>query len=126
MQINETIEDEINLNCAHLLVQVLRIITPQTGNSGNALSRYQKKPIEQKINCTKIYLCRNDEKLCYVMMNHELNKRIFHCDLLLRDNGKVACGPYLRLLAPYQVEGMMEGILMIKSTYPTIVMEVPS
>ena len=40
--INENIEEERNINCTHLLIQILRIITPQTVNLGNVLTCYQK------------------------------------------------------------------------------------
>ena len=46
-------------------------------------------------------------------------------DLLLRDNGTITCGTYLRVLAPYPIERMMEGIPLIKTSYPAIVMERP-
>ena len=35
----------------------------------------------------------------------------------------IACGKYLRLLALYPVERMMEGISMVKSSYPAIEMK---
>ena len=118
---NENIEEEINLNLTHISIQTLRFISPQTGNLGNNLTRCQKRHIEQRINCTMIYLCRNEEKLFHVLINHKWNKRIFHRDLLLRDNRKVTCGTYLCLLAPYPVERLMR-----KTTYLAIIMEVPS
>ena len=37
--LDENIEQEKNLRKTHLLVQILRIITPQAGNSGNAMTR---------------------------------------------------------------------------------------
>ena len=60
------------------------------------------------------------------MMNHETNKRIFDRDLLLRDNGIIICGTYLRLLVPYPVERIMEGIPMVKLSYPAIAMKEPN
>ena len=123
---NENIENEVNLGKTHMVVEILRIITPQTGNTGNAVTRFQRRQIEQRIMYVRILLCRNDSKLCYIMMNNESNKRIFHRDLLLRDNGTITCGTYMRLLAPYPVERMMEGIPLVKTSYPAIVMERPA
>ena len=60
------------------------------------------------------------------MTNHETNKRIFHNNLLLQDNGMITSGMYLQLLAPYPIERMMEGIPMVKSSYLAIVMKEPN
>ena len=35
-------------------------------------------------------MCKIDWTLCYSMMNHENNERIFHRDSLLRDNGTIS------------------------------------
>ena len=74
---NENIETDVNLGKTHIVVEILRIITPQTGNLGNAVTRFQRRAVEQRINYVRILLCRNDSKLCYIMMNSESNKRIF-------------------------------------------------
>ena len=45
--LNENIDQQNNLRKTHLLVQILRIITPQAGNSGNAMTRYQRSQNQQ-------------------------------------------------------------------------------
>ena len=59
------------------------------------------------------------------MMNHECNKQIFYRDLVLWDNNTIACGSHLWLLVMYPIEQMMEGIPLVKSSYPAIAMEIP-
>ena len=55
--LNENIDREKNLRKTHLLVQILRIITPQAGNIGNALTRYQRSQNQQQITFVRILLC---------------------------------------------------------------------
>ena len=110
---NETIENEINLIRTHLFIEILRFVTSQSSYLCNALIHYQKRNVEHWINYTRIYLCRNESKLCYVMMNHECNKQFFYRDQLLRNNGTITCGSHLRLLAPYPIEQMMEGNMLV-------------
>ena len=59
------------------------------------------------------------------MMTNEMNKRIFHRYLMLRDNGTTTIGSYMRILAPYPIERNMQGIPLIKTHYPAIAMMVP-
>lgn len=126
--LNEDIEMEVNLNRTHLNLQILRIITPQSGNAGNqAMTRYQHRiNSQQKITFIRIILCRNDSNLCYIMMTNDMNKRLFHRDLLLRDNGVLTIGSYIRLLAPLPVERNMQGIPLLNSYYPALAMEPPN
>jgi hypothetical protein len=123
--LHEDVELDINLSRTHLVVQILRIITPQTGNTGNAYTRYQRGNQQQKLNFIRILLCRNGGRLCYLMMTNEMNKRIFHRDLMLRDNGTITIGSYMRILAPYPIERNMKGIPLVKTHYPAIAMMVP-
>ena len=51
------------------------------------------------------------------MMNHKLNKMIFHCHLLLRENRTITFETYLYLLTLYPVKQMIENIPLIKSRY---------
>ena len=113
--LNENIDREKNLRKTHLLVQILRIITPQAGNMGNAMTRYQRSQNQQQITFSRILLCRNESKLCYIMMTTDGNRRIFHRDLTLRDNGTITIGSYLRILAPEPVERNMQGIPLVKT-----------
>jgi hypothetical protein len=80
--LDENVEFKHNINCTHLKLQSLRIITPKAG-SNTANTKYQRGGMSQKITFICIILCRNEDKLCYIMINHEHNKRLFHRDLLL-------------------------------------------
>lgn len=124
--LNENVEMEMSLNKTHVNLQILRIITPQAGNTGNAMTRYQRGNQQQRINFIRIILCRNNNELCYIMMTSDTNKRLFHRDLMLRDNGTITIGSYIRLLAPHPIERNMQGIPLIKSFFPIIAMEPPS
>ena len=77
----------MNLSKKHIVGQIVRIITPQAGSSGSALTRWQRNNNQQQITFTRIYLCRSHSDLFYIMMTNEMNKHFFHRDLLLRDNG---------------------------------------
>lgn len=124
--LNEEVESELNLGRMHLTIQLLRIITPQQGNTGNAFTRYQRGNAQQKINFIRIFLCRSHGRLCYIMMTNDMNKRIFHRDLMLRDNGTITIGSFFRLLAPYPIERNMQGIPLVRSHYPIVALEYPS
>ena len=116
---------ELNLSQMHLNVQILRIITPQQGNIGNAYMRYQRGNQQQKISFIRILLCQTLGILCYVMMTSDMNKRIFHQDLLLRDNRTITIGLHLRLVALYTIKRNMQGIPLVRTHYPAIALEAP-
>ena len=126
--LDEDVEMEMNLNKSHLNLQIMRIITPQSGNTGNqAMTRYQHRlNSQQRITFIRIILCRNEKQLCYVMMTSEMNKRLYHRDLLLRDNGVLTVGSYFRFLAPLPVERNMQGIPLVNSYYPALAMQQPN
>ena len=122
--LNENVENEMNLSKKHIVGQIVRIITPQAGSSGSALTRWQRNNNQQQITFTRIYLCRSHSDLFYIMMTNEMNKHFFHRDLLLRDNGIFTVGSYFKLNAPYPIERNMQGIPLVKSFMPAIVLEV--
>ena len=123
--LNEDAEKIFNLFRMYLKVQILRIITPQAENAGNAFTRYQRGSQQQRVNFIRILLCRNKSKLCYLMITNDQNKRIFHRDLMLRENGNITVGSFFRVIAPYAVERNMQGIPLVKLHYPAIVLESP-
>ena len=81
--LNEKVEEEMKLSRCHLTVQIMRIITPQGGQTGNAYTRYQRGAGQQKINFHRILLCRSKSTLCYLMITNDMNKKIFNRDILL-------------------------------------------
>ena len=123
--LNENVELNFRMNRCHLLVQILRIITPKAGNN-IANTRYQRGNFQQKITFIRILLCRHENELCYIMMTNESNKRIFHRDLVLRDNGVVSIGTFMRILSPHPVQRNMQGIPLICADAPAVVMCMPS
>lgn len=123
--LDDDIELRVNMNRSHLNVQILRIITPKPG-SNSATTRYQRGGQSQKIVYVRIILCRHENKLCYIFINHEQNRRLFHRDLLLRDNGIVTIGTFMRLLAPHPVLQEMQGIPMVRSDTPAVIMSSPN
>ena len=52
--LNEDAEEIFNLSRMHLRVQILRIITPQAGNTVNAFTRYQRGNQQQRVNFIKM------------------------------------------------------------------------
>lgn len=112
---NENIETEMMLDDKHIMVQILRIITQQEGKNGNAMTRYQRSNNTKKITFSRILLCRNRRSLCYIMITHEKNRRLFHRNLLLQVNGTITIGSYLRIIALLPVERNMQGIPLIES-----------
>ena len=60
------------------------------------------------------------------MMSSDQNKRLFHRDLMLRDNGVITIGSYIRVLAPLPIDRNMTGIPMIRTFFPVIAMERPA
>ena len=60
--------------------------------------KYQRGISLQKINIIPIIVCRHEENIFCIIINHEDNRRLFNRYLLLRDNGTVTIGtnpPYL-------------------------------
>ena len=123
--LNENIESIIDLEDTHLDVQILRIITPNDGKSGNAITRYQRNNQQKQLPYTRTLLCRTGPSLVYIMMSHDMNRRLYHRDLLLRDNGTITVGSFLRILGPHPIIRNMNGIPLIKTDYPAIALETP-
>ena len=122
----ENVEEETLLSRTHITLQILRIITPQGGPTGNAYTRFQRgNNGQQKINFLRILLCHNVGKPCYIMITNEMNNRILNRDIGLRDNGTLTIGSFLRLLAPYPIKRNMQGIPLVQSMPPAVVMETP-
>ena len=120
----EDVESRVDLDEKHIDVQILRIITPQDGKTGNAMTRYQRGNQQKTLTFTRILLCRSGTLLVYLMMSNDMNRRLFHRDLLLRDNGTITVGSYLRILAPHPIERNMNGIPLLKSDYTAIAMDI--
>ena len=53
-------------------------------------------------------------------MTSKINGRFFHQDLVLRDNGVITIGSYLRVLAPHHIDRNMQGIPLILTDYPDV------
>ena len=121
--LNENIDQQKNLRKSHLLVQILRIITLQAGNSGNAMKRYQRIQNQQQITFVRILLCRNGSKLWYIMMKNNCIRRIFNLDLALRDNSMIEIESYLRILEPEPGERKKQGFPFFKSFVMAVLME---
>ena len=54
-----------------------------------------------------------------------MNGRIFHQDLVLRDNGVINIGSYLRVLATHHIDRNIQGIPLIRTYYPTVALFPP-
>ena len=80
--LDETVELYHNINCSHPNLQILRIITPKNG-SNTATMKYKRGGFPPNINSIRIIMCRQEENICCIMINHEHNSRLFHRDLLL-------------------------------------------
>ena len=80
---------------------------------------------QQKISFIRIFLCQTSGFLCYVIMTSGTNKRIFHQDLLQRDNGIITIGLHLRLVTLYPIKRNIQGILLVRTHYPAITLEEP-
>ena len=115
----------MKLSRCDLTVQIMRIITPQGGQTGNAYTRYQRGSGQQKINFHEILLCWARSTLCYLMITNDMNKRLFNWGILLWDNGTITFGTYMRILAPYPTTHKMKDIPLVNSYYPAIVIERP-
>ena len=105
----------------------MRIITPQGGQTGSAYTRFQRgNQGQQKINFIHLLMCHCIGVPCYIMITNEMNRRLFCRDTMLRDNGTVTLGTYIRLLAPYPIQRNMNGIPLLRTMFPAIVMMTPS
>ena len=122
---NENIESSVGLDERHIKVQILRIITPNDGKTGNAMVRYQRGLQQKPMTYIRTLLCRSGSTLCFIMISNDMNKRLYHRDLLLRDNGTITVGSFLRILALLPIKRNMNEIPMLHSFYPAIVMEPP-
>ena len=65
--LSKSIEDDFKLSRCHLNVQIMRIITPQGGQNGNAYTRYQRGSGQQKISFSyrtaKCCVCHSNQQL---------------------------------------------------------------
>ena len=71
-------------------------------------------------------MCRNEENIYYIMINYKHNRRLFHRYLLLRDNGTVTIGTLMRIIAPHPIIQEMQGIPLVFSYVPYLIMKTPT
>ena len=58
-------------------------------------------------------MCRHEENICYIRINHEHNRKLVDRNLLLRDNGTVNIGNFMRILGPHLIiQEMQQNILV--------------
>ena len=100
--LDETVELHHNINPYHLSLQFFRIITPKNG-SNTATMKYQRGRFSQNITFIHIIMCRHGENISYIVINHNHNRSLFHRYLLLRDNGTVTIGTFMRIIVPYPI-----------------------
>ena len=75
--LDENVELNHNMNCSHLNIQILRIITPNNGSNTSTM-KYQQGRFSQNITLIRIIMCRHEDNVYYIMINHEHNRRLFH------------------------------------------------
>ena len=123
------IELKINMNKKHIDIQILRIITPHANTQSSFKSMCKKTYTETKLQYKRLLLCRfchENSQLVYITISNENNTNFFQRNLILRDNGTITCGSYLRVIAPHQIERYLNGTEMIFSDYPAIALKIPS
>mmetsp|Transcript_16587 Transcript_16587/g.18921 ORF Transcript_16587/g.18921 Transcript_16587/m.18921 type:complete len:375 (+) Transcript_16587:144-1268(+) len=121
------IEFEMNMNRIHCDVQIMRIITPQPNQSAH--TRYRSTPGTQQVRFNRIILCRavqEQSTLVYLMITNNTNYRLFHRDLILRDNGVICIGSFLRILCPFPITRSMQNIPLLTTDYSAIALQTPT
>ena len=98
----ETVELHHNINRTHPNIRILQIITPKNGIN-TATMKYQRGGFPPNITFIRIIMCRYEKSLCFIMINHEHNKRLFHKYLLLQGNGTVTIVNLMMILAPHRI-----------------------
>jgi hypothetical protein len=124
--------DVTNMNKVHITGQIIRIVSP-IANTNAYVSRSYNTQVQQ-ITYHRLILMRvhNDSNLnensvlFYLMITRDDNNRLFHRDLDLRDNGVITIGTYLRILSPSKIEKFMQGIPLVVTQKPAIVMRAPT
>ena len=127
----DKVDETINMNRKHIDVQILRVITPQANQ--NATTRYQRTNQQNNnVRFTRFILCRvlsersDLSHLIYIRIHHDQNARLFHRNLVLRDNGVITIGSFLRILSPHQVDEHMQGIPLINTDSPAVALRLPN
>ena len=64
--------------------------------------------------------------ICYIMINREHNRRIFRIYLLLQDDGTFTSGAFMRIIASHPIIQKMQGIPLVWSDAPALVMTNPN
>eukprot|EP00957_Ditylum_brightwellii_P160414 12212197-Ditylum_brightwellii.AAC.1 len=64
--------------------------------------------------------------LIYIRIHQGTNSSIFHCNLVLQDNGIITVGSVLRLLSPHQIDENMQGIPLICTNSPAVALHLPT
>ena len=62
----------------------------------------------------------------YIMINHELNRMLFHRDSLLRDNETVTIRTFMRIIATHLIIQEMKEIPLFCSDAPDLIMTTPT
>ena len=69
-------------------------------------------------------MCRHEDCFC-VMINHEHNRRLFHRYLYLQDNVTVTIGAFMMILTSHLIIPYMQGIPLVSSYAPTLILTNP-
>ena len=77
--------------------------------------KYQQGGFSLNITFICMIMCRHEENICYAMINHDHNKRLFHKYLLLQYNVTVAMGIFVRVVAKHPIIQEMQRIPLVWS-----------
>ena len=107
------------MNKRHMDVQIMIIITPQENQ--NTITWYTRSNQQNKFRFNRFILycvIAGNYTLVYIMITAEINGRVFHQYLVLRDNGVIEIGSFTCVLVQYKIERNMQGIPLIRINYP--------
>lgn len=128
----DDVQETNNMNRFYLDVQILRVITPSPNQNAVVYNRGRRANTQQ-IGYNRIILCRvhsesnsvDNSRLVYFMEARNVNDKLWNRNPEYRDDGTITVGTFIRVLAPIQIERMMQEIPLVRTDYPIIVMQAP-
>ena len=69
---------------------------------------------------------RHEENICYIVINCDHNRRLFHRDSSLQDNGTFTISTLMMILVPHPTFQETQVIPLVCSNTPALIMKIPT
>ena len=119
-----------SFNLKYLEGQLLRIICPQRDSKVSFFIQVRNRCIMTKYSKALVFRQHardNGNQIFYMMMPRVQKTELFNSNIEFRDNGVLAIGSYMKILAPMPITSLMNNETpMVESNFPIVALAPPA